>query len=66
MTCPVVGGASSAPPTIQSFALPGEPGGGPGTVQEPRPFSKDVVPCPVDTSTSSTNTPSKEAKKSVT
>ena len=41
---PVLGGASSVPPTIQSLSLPGDPGGGPGTVQVPRPSSNEVVP----------------------
>ena len=47
-------------PTIQSFALPGLPSGAPVTVQPSNSSpsaSNDVVPSPVETTTSSTKTP---------
>src|SRR6266545_246936 len=40
------------------FALGALPGGGPVTSQPPESVSKDVLPSPVDTAMSSTNTPS--------
>src|SRR5215218_11415631 len=60
---PVDGGSSAVVPAIQSLALPGLPSGGPATVQPSNVFpssSNDVVPSPVDTTTSSTTTPWKE------
>src|SRR4051812_46948041 len=57
---PVVGGSSATVPTIQLFGLGALPGGGPPGVQPSNvspSASNDVVPCPVETTMSSTNTP---------
>ena len=56
----MVGGPIAAVPTVQSLALPGDPAGGPATLQPfigSAPGSKEVLPSPVDTTMSSTKTP---------
>jgi hypothetical protein len=57
---PVGGGTLSTVPTIQSFGFGSLPSGAPGTVQPSSvspSASNEVVPSPVETTTSSTNTP---------
>jgi hypothetical protein len=57
---PVVGGNCSGVPAIQVLGLGVLPGGGPPGTQPSSGFpssSKDVVPGPVETTTSSTNAP---------
>jgi hypothetical protein len=57
---PEDGGASAAVPAIQSFGLGALPSGGPETVHPSNvspSSSNDVVPSPVETTTSSTNAP---------
>ena len=52
--------------TIQSFALAPLPDGAPLTAQPSSPASKDVLPSPVDTTTSSTKTPNPWTAQSLT
>jgi hypothetical protein len=66
---PVLGGKSSTVPTIQVFGLAGLPGGGPPGTQPSSgspSSSNDVVPWPVETTTSSTKAPAKVKSRSFT